>query len=285
MNRGRENPDTTFYEGKQKNLEIIRYPALLSFENILGFTSTRIGGVSVGNFASLNLGLYSGDEFENIEANFTRFCQEMGLERYQLHIPYQTHGKSVLRIDEDFLMQDVKIRTDRLYGVDALITNLPNQCICVTTADCVPILLYDPVKEVVAVIHAGWRGTCSRIASHTIQAIISTFGSNPTDVIAVIAPSISPYVYEVGNELIGVFENEGFEINQIFRFRQGKAYLDLWKANKLTLLENGVQESNIHISSFCTYTDQERFFSARRLGIKSGRLISGMMLKQPVKTS
>ncbi|MFV0390648.1 MAG: peptidoglycan editing factor PgeF [Paludibacteraceae bacterium] len=279
MSRNSKREDSVFQKGEQSSLDIIRYPAFDLLENVLGFTSTRKGGVSSGNYNSLNLGLYSGDNSENIETNFTLLCGEIGLQRHQLHIPYQTHENSVLCIDEEFLTQDVETRTNRLRGVDALITNRPNQCICVTTADCVPILLCDPIKRVVATIHAGWRGTCSRIPFHVIQAVVSTYGSSVADIIAVMGPSISLAVYEVGDELIDAFEKEGFKTTQFFRFKNGKPYLDLWEANKHTLLECGIPESNIHLSSFCTYTDQERFFSARRLGIKSGRLLSGMMLK------
>lgn len=259
-------------------IDLVTYPILNKFERITHFTSTRQGGVSSGNYASLNLGRFSGDEAEKIQENFRRLLQTIGIKDEQIHLPYQTHEDIVFNIDEDFLSLDKTARKEKLHGVDALITNVPNQCIGVSTADCVPILIYDPAKQAIGTAHSGWRGTCSRIVKKTVQGMVENFQSNPADLIVAIGPSISPDVYEVGDELIDHFQKENFDIEKIF-FKQGEKYhLDLWEANKLTLMEVGVLEENIEISGYCTYTEHQRFFSARRLGIKSGRLVSGLMI-------
>ncbi len=263
----------------EADIEVIQYPIFSRFDEVLHFTSTRTGGVSTGNYASLNLGRFSGDTQENIQENFSRFCQTIGISKNQLHLPYQTHEYKALTIDENFISQSMDIQQEYLHAVDAVVTNLPNQCIGVSTADCVPILMFDPVQKVVAAAHAGWRGTCSRIGLHTVQTMQKNFGTNPQDVVVAIGASISPDVYEVGDELIGFFQKENFDTDKIF-FKKGEKYhLDLWTANKIVLMEAGVKAENIEISGLCTFTQQEKFFSARRLGIKSGRIVSGVMLK------
>jgi YfiH family protein len=166
-----------------------------------------------------------------------------------------------------------------LEGVDALITNLSQVCIGVTTADCVPVLLFDKVNNVIAAVHAGWRGTCSRIVEKTIQLMITIFGTEPNNVFASIGVSISPEVYNVGHELIEEFEKAKFPVKEIFNSSENQLFLDLWKANKWLLMQTGVPENQIEIAGICSFTNSNDYFSARKLCIKSGRMLSGIMLK------
>jgi len=131
---------------------------------------------------------------------------------------------------------------------------------------------------VIAVAHAGWRGTCGRIGEKTIQVLMNRYQSNPADIRVVIGPSISPKVYEIGEEVVDNFKRAGFDILSILSTRNKSIYLDLWKANQLSLENTGVLSEHIETSGICTFTEHERFFSARRLGIKSGRMLSGIML-------
>ncbi|MGC3978327.1 MAG: peptidoglycan editing factor PgeF [Paludibacteraceae bacterium] len=255
-------------------IKLITYPIFSQFEEINHFTSTRNTGVSQGDFFSLNLGVYSGDEAENIQKNFNLLFDFIGIKPYQLFIPHQTHGDEIMVIDNPFLNQDNETQKTLLYGKDALITNLPNVYVGVTTADCVPILIYDPVKKAVGAVHAGWRGTCAKVLSKTIEKMGTVFNSNPSDMLAAIGPSISVNVYDVGNELIAEFKNAGFNTYEIFQLKDEKVYLDLWEANGNLLLEKGLRNKNIEVTGRCTFTEYETFFSARKLGIKSGRMIS-----------
>lgn len=255
-------------------IELITYPLFSEFNEINHFTSTRKSGVSQGDFFSLNLGLYSGDEPDNIQKNFNLLFDFTGIKPHQLFIPHQTHGDEIIVIDKKFTQESPENQQSLLYGKDALITNIPDIYIGVTTADCVPILIYDPVKKAVGAVHAGWRGTCGKIVSKTIEQMCEKFGSNPNDMFAVIGPSISVNVYNVGNELVDEFEKAGFKTNEIFQQKNEKIHLDLWKANENLLLEKGLKIENIEIAKRCTFTEHETFFSARKLGIKSGRMIS-----------
>lgn len=258
---------------------MITYNSLDKYKGIAHFCTDRQGGVSMGNYASFNLSAYSGDKPEDYKRNNSILCDHLGIDPGKLIIPYQTHGSKILEIEDSFFQLTMNEKSQALNGIDALFTQLPNVCIGVTTADCVPLLFFDPEKQVIAVAHAGWRGTCAGIAGKTVQSLVEKFKCVPADILVVIGPSISPKIYEVGKEVVDNFENAGFDIPEIITAMGQSFYLDLWKANQSTLENTGILSNNIEISGICTFTQHDRFFSARRLGIKSGRMLSGIMLK------
>jgi YfiH family protein len=257
---------------------MITYSLLNKHSEIAHFCTSREGGVSVGNYASWNLSPFSGDSPECVNKNTEILCEKLGIELDKLIIPYQTHETEVKEIDEAFFQLPTDEKANYLNGVDAIFTQLPQVCIGITTADCVPLLFFDPKKRVIAAAHAGWRGTCGRIAEKTIQSLIERFGCNPADILVAIGPSISPKVYEIGSEVVDAFESGGFDTTEIVEIRNNAIFLDLWQANQQVLEKAGILPQNIEISGICTYTEHDRFFSARRLGIKSGRILSGIML-------
>lgn len=256
---------------------MITYNLLDKYKEIAHFCTSREGGVSVGNYASFNLSPFSGDNPENLSENSKILSDKLGVGMDKIIIPYQTHGTEIREIDETFFELNSEQKEAFLNGVDALITKLPSICISITTADCVPILFFDPVKKVIAAAHAGWRGTCGKIVEKTIHTFIEEFDCNPSDILVTIGPSISAEVYEVGKELVECFENAGFDISEIVSTKNESIYLDLWKANQQLLMKNGILQENIEIAGICTYTEHEKFFSARSMGIKSGRMLSGIM--------
>lgn len=241
------------------------------------FVTTRHGGVSTGNYDSFNLGLYSGDSSASVAQNRAILCDVIRTAPEKLFIPYQTHSDQICVIDSDFLLQKETRQLQLLNGVDAVITNQSGICIGVTTADCVPVLIYDPVNNVAGVAHAGWRGTVARIAGKTVRLMAERFDSKPEDLVAAIGPSIGPDAFEVGEEVADEFRRTGF--SQAIISNNHKPHVDLWQANKQDLLDAGLQAHCVEISGYCTFTEYERFFSARRLGLKSGRLVSGILLK------
>jgi YfiH family protein len=171
-------------------------------------------------------------------------------------------------------------RTERLSDFDALIAHEPDICVAVSTADCVPILIYAPDLKVIAAIHAGWRGTVLKIALKTVRRMIE-FGCNPGVMLAGIAPSISLDAFEVGGEVPEKFTAAGIDIAPISRIHPdtGKTHIDLKKANLLQLLDAGLQRQNIEVSPLCTFRDS-RFLSARRLGIDCGRMLTGIIMRK-----
>ena len=192
----------------------------------------------------------------------------------------KTHGISSLIIDETYLNATHSERQSMLQGVDALITRTPRCCICISTADCIPILLYDKEHHAIAAVHAGWRGTVRHILAHTLRRMQATCGTEGKDIIACIGPGISFASFEVGDEVHEAFRAEGFPMEQISAWKPEthKYHIDLWKANHLQLSDFGVPSRQIETAGICTYRQHEDFFSARRLGIKSGRILSGIML-------
>lgn len=255
----------------KNNIKYLQFKNLSSFENLIHFSTTRIGGVSSEKLKSLNLGYTVNDNQKNVTTNLETLSKSFGIEREQMISPKQTHSKNI---------GIVKSTKDIFPDTDALITNVPNVCIFVRTADCVPILLFDPVQKAIATIHSGWKSTIQKISQHTIELMQKEFGTNPKDLIAGIGPSIGPNVYEVGPELIELFY-EQVGINHIIKpiKNSDKGYLNLWKVNKNILLESGIPEDQIEIAETCTFSNPELFYSARRDGVKTGRLATGIMIK------
>jgi YfiH family protein len=257
---------------------MIEYTLTKTSSKVRLFTTTRQGGVGEGNYATFNVSPFCGDNPDHVKHNLHKLAENLDVVPEKILIPYQTHGTTIQKVDSGFMQLNEDAKAAQLNGVDALITNIPGVCIGVTTADCVPIFFYDVVKQVVAVAHAGWRGTCAKITTKTIRMMISSYSSNPEDIQVVIGPSISVKAYQVGEELYDAFQKAGFPVNSIFIRNDQGLYLDLWKANEFLLLNEGLQQGHITIANRCSYTEHELFFSARRLGIKSGRMLSGICL-------
>lgn len=244
--------------------------------------STMRGGGS-GNYGGFNITHYCGDAPEHVAACREELCRMLGITDSRLLLPRQTHGCEVLCIDTAFMELAQEEQQARLYGVDAIVTSLPRTCIGVSTADCIPILLHDTQRGVIAAIHAGWRGTVSRIAVKCIEKMNAEYGCRPADIKAVIAPGISLDAFEIGDEVYRAFEEAGFDMQCIaMRYPAAdggtKWHIDLWEANRMLLTGCGVEGTEIEVAGICTYSRHGEFFSARRLGIESGRIFSGIIV-------
>lgn len=198
---------------------------------------------------------------------------------YPVVTGHQVHGTSVAVVDRtDMTRED-------LDGYDALVTNLRGIAIGVRTADCVPILLLDPDKSVIAAVHSGWKGTVQRIVQKAIYTMKSQFGTEGKDLKAIIGPSIGPDSFQVGEDVVKYFKEQGFPLDNIWFFNEGKGdspmyhghHIDLIKANTWLLEQAGVATENIQSCGIDTYTD-ESFFSARREGVECGRIINAIKL-------
>jgi len=203
---------------------------------------------------------------------------------YYVVQPHQVHGDIIKEVTNPFTTRD------ELEGVDALVTNVPGVAISVRTADCIPVLLYDPVNEAVAAVHDGWRGTVLHLSLKVIVEMQRRYGTNAADLKAVIGPGIGPDSFQVGQEVADAFAGAGFPMSQILQDcgpknptadnpMAGGLHIDLWKANRWLLEQAGVQPANIQIAGICTYKNNERFYSARREGLKCGRIINVIKLR------
>lgn len=264
--------------GQYKNMQMLEYGLMKSYPDIFCFSTTRHGGYSKGNYASFNCNGYCGDRCGNVQRNIELLIRLLP-QPDALVLPHQTHSVEVGVIDDAFVRSGKERQTGLLEGVDALITDVLGQCICVSTADCIPVLCYDVRHQAVAAIHAGWRGTVGRIVERTLQKMEECYGTRGEDVVACIGPGISLEAFEVGDEVYEAFGQAGFDMNAIAR-RETKWHIDLWEANRLQLVGAGVAPDKIEVSGICTYQNCEDFFSARRLGIRSGRILSGIMRRK-----
>ena len=260
----------------QKHLPVWRFNHLSKHGNILHYISGREGGISQGAFESLNLSFSVSDSPENVKENRKRLADELDVSPESFIFPHQTHSANI-----KIVTSSNKRDTD-LSNTDGLITAEPNVFISVLTADCVPLIFYDPNKQVLGVVHSGWRGTVKGIAREMIKKLTVEFHSKPSDILVGIGPSIGPDTYEVGGEVIAsVKATFGNEADLILKDEyKDKAYLNLWKANRILLEHMRVPPENIEKAYICSYTDHEMFFSARRLGKDCGRFGAGIMLKE-----
>lgn len=260
---------------------LLQFHSLNKFDSLFHFTTTRLDGASRGNYNSFNLSLYSGDDMNDVDENRKKLASIAGISEDALIVPYQTHGDKILIIDNSFLSKSDLEQSKLLHGIDALITNQPDICIGVTTADCVPVLVYDPVLKVFAAVHAGWKGTVSKLVAKTVFKMVEMYSCRYENLIVGIGPFISQQYFEVGDEVVTAFSEAGFDMNIIRSINDetSKSHLDLGKANKQLLIELGVRNENIETTSYCSYREADIFFSARRQGLQSGRMLTGGCLR------
>lgn len=195
---------------------------------------------------------------------------------------HQTHGDKVAVIDHPgYTREDLE-------GIDAMVTNLPGVAIGARTADCTPVFLYDPVRKAVGAVHCGWRGTVLKVSQRAIEKMAEAYGSKAEDMKAVIGPGIGPSSFQVGGEVVEEFGKAGFDMDAILTDEgpvvegtmDGGFHIDLWEANRLTLIEAGLKAENIQVSGICTYENNDMFYSARKEGIACGRIINAIMIKK-----
>lgn len=253
----------------------LSFPALEALGMVRNGFSTRLGGVSRGDFASMNFSASRGDSPEAVLENFTRMARALGVDRDRMTVSWQTHTTNVRRITEEDAGKGV-IRPRDYRDVDGLITDVPGITLVTLYADCVPLYFVDPVRRAVGLSHSGWRGTVRRMGAVTIRRMEEEFGSRPEDLVACIGPSICAGCFEVGDEVAAAFKEEFgpaapkalCPVNP----RTGKHHVDLWLANRLVLKEAGVLEKNIHVTGLCTRHNPELLFSHRAAGEKRGNL-------------
>lgn len=250
--------------------------AFCCFENLSGcggllhFISTRMGGASSSPYDSLNLAFHVGDDPSKVLENRRRLAQAAEISPEQITTARQVHGGKVVKVTQGQKGRGALDPDSALGPADGLITDCPGACLTVLTADCVPLLFFDPKKKAIGAAHAGWRGTLEGIAKNTVRALEEIFGCRPKDILASLGPAIGPCCYEVGPEVASRFGSS---------FLNGKNRLDLWKANESQLLEAGIPEKNIENSELCTSCHAESFFSVRAQKGATGRFASAILLK------
>ena len=259
---------------------LLQFCSLKNENAIEHFCTTRKGGVSKGAFSSLNLGNYSDDSPMAIYENRQILARMWYMEITDFIIPHQTHSSNVLVIDDAFMESSPSDKIEALYGIDATITHLKDIFLCATTADCVPILLYDKSKQVIAAIHAGWKGIVNNIIKNVIEEMKHVYQCNPSDIVAVIGPSISMKNYEIGEDVASKFRMMNIDLAtaSFLNAETNKLHIDLKQVVFNQLLNQGVPSKLIEKSNQCTFDNADLFFSARRQSINCGRMLSGIKL-------
>jgi len=254
-------------------MQFLKFRLLEEQTGIYHFITSRRGGISEGRYASLNLSLKVNDDLLHVTKNHSLLAETLGIASGKIFFPDQCHTDRVKEITESSTPA-------YLESTDGLVTCVRGVCLCVLAADCVPVLLYDPVERVVAALHAGWRGTYEQIVSKAIERMVQTRGCKPDRILACIGPAISQEHYEVGDEVSAYFRLLFSDHPEIVKRNPetNNDHIDLKKANHILLQRGGVKEDHIEISELCTYSHPELFFSARRDGADSGRFATGIML-------
>lgn len=267
-----------------KDKRMLGYELFSAYPNISCFVTTRTGGCSEGAYASFNCSPFCGDKEAHVLENQKFLCRALPQHPLQLIIPKQVHDTKICVVDPEFLSLSPALQQEKLNGVDAVVTTEPGYCVCVSTADCVPLLIYDRKHHVVAAVHAGWRGTVNEIAWKTLNLMREQFGTSGEDTLVSIGPSISLASFEVGEEVYEAFREKGYDMSRIAVWKEEKQkhHLDLWEANRIQLRSFGIPDAQMACADICTFIHHERFFSARRLGIQSGRILSGVIMSKNI---
>ncbi len=245
----------------------IRPSIFQTVPGVLAAVSTRNGGVSPDPLG-MNLSFSVGDEEANVLRNRELFFGGLGIDLRELAIPRQVHGSLLLRVRTAGSFADT----------DGLVTDAPRVFLCVTVADCVPILLCDPLAPAVSVVHAGWRGTASGILAAAVRRMQEEFGTNPATLLAYVGPAAGACCYEVGPDVAARFDA------RFLQQRGEHALVDLKSANRTQLLDAGLQEEHIEVNPSCTIEEPARFHSYRRDGDRSGRMMGVIGILNPSRS-
>ena len=260
-------------------LTYIQFPRLTACNAVKHIFSTRIGGVSSGDYGSMNLSFNRGDSRENVLKNYEILCGAAGIDINDLVLSRQTHTSNVRTVTESDC--GTGIFKDSFTDVDGLITNRPGVALVTQYADCTPLLFCDPVKRVIATSHSGWRGTVKQIGAVTVRKMIEEFGCRPENIIAGIGPCIGQCCYEVDDIVINALREIPYiDIADIaIKKENGKYMLDLAAANRLILLHSGIAPENIDASDICTCCNSTELHSHRASRGRRGNLAAIIELK------
>ncbi len=238
------------------------------------FISTR----NKSNGKNLNISLESNMSHSEVLENRKLLSEAVNIPSENFVMQNQVHGDTVTIINQSHKGKGVYNHQSAIQNSDAMITNEKNICLFLFAADCMPVLFYDIKKRIIGACHSGWKGTVLKIAQKTIVEMKRIYNSSPEDILIGIGPSISVQNYEVGENVVNAVEKTFGTKEKYLRFNKnsGKYHFDMWYTVKQQLLEIGIPEKNIEFSGFCTYENNDLFFSARKKD--SGRFGAGIML-------
>lgn len=271
-----KNQEHIFDEKEKNGVPYLSYPLFEETGAVNHGFSTKLGGVSKGHCATMNISTTRGDDPAAIEENKRRIAAAIGVRPEAMTFTHQTHttNVAVVRAEEE---------GKRFMETDGLVTNVPGICLVTFFADCVPLFFVDPVKKVIGLSHSGWRGTVGKIGKVTIEKMVSEFGCDPSDIRAAIGPSICQDCYEVSEDVIEKFKenfDESLWTELFYQKENGKYQLNLWKANEAVFHEAGIAKEHIAVTNVCTHCNPDILFSHRTTGDKRGNVSAFLALKE-----
>ena len=266
-----------FKIAQKKSLQYLQADVFHDCDFLTHAFCTRHGGASKEDYKSLNMSFNEGDEEFRVLQNWSKLADAFAIPLSQFLVLNQVHGDKIFVIEPQGSYFSSRAELD----YDAAVTNRPGVAICIKTADCVPVFIVDKVKKVIAVVHAGWRGSAAGISSKVVELFCKQYLSNPQDILAAIGPSIGICCYEVDSVAAEAFGAQKDSESFLFPAKaKNKWMLDLPEANRRQLLNCGIPEANVELSGYCTMCNQDLFFSHRGSGGVTGRQINFMMIKE-----
>ena len=275
-------PEKEMLDIKEKNGVVwLEFPALAEIGMVKHGFSTRLGGISQGEFSTMNFTFTRGDNPEHVKENYRRMAEALQVDERRMVLSWQTHTTNVRVVTEEDAGKGIWRERD-YQDVDGLVTNVPGITLVTFFADCVPLYVADPVHRAIGLSHSGWRGTVERMGEKTLEVMREEYGTRAEDVVVGIGPSICQDCFEVGQEVTDAFA-EAFptaDLRQLFyEKKNGKYQLDLWKANEMIFQEAGVAREKIHVTDICTHCNPELLFSHRAVGTRRGNLAAFLCLE------
>lgn len=256
------------------DFKYLTFPILNEYEGLLHCFTTRKGGVSKGAYESMNLGFGTGDDEESVTRNYHIMTEKLGIKIKDIVETNQTHTNNIRYVtdkDKGKAMKDPEY-TD----IDGLYTDKKNVALMSFHADCNAVFFYDPVKKLIGLCHAGWRGTVTNITGKMIDALVD-LGSNPADLMAAISPSLGQCCFEVDKDVADLFISTNIKYKDFMTRKGVKYHFDLWEINKYNMVQSGMNENNIDISGLCSKCNNDLFFSHRGQKGKRG-LMTGIIM-------
>ncbi len=264
---------------RHKRIALIQFPILLQFSELIHFSTTRMGGNSNHPQSSLNMGFVRTDFTNNVIENRKLVAEALNFPVESMIFSRQTHSDHIAIISAEDKGKGVFYKPTAIQDNDGYVVSESNICPVVMTADCVPVFLYDPTERIASVVHSGWRGTVQHISSKAVEIMISK-GTKPQNIVAAIGPSAGSCCYEVGAEVLEQFINAyGNEAYRFFSSAKQPFTVNLWDAIRTSLLQSGLKNSNIAQTDLCSMCNQHMLFSSRNNNRVTGRMASGIMIK------
>lgn len=264
---------------KKADLHYIEFKNLKKFDNILAHCfTTRLGGVSTGECSTLNLSFNRNDSRSNVVRNYHILADALGVDFDKMVLSNQIHDNKIRYIGADDAGKGLSKESD-IVGYDGLTTNVPGIPLVTFYADCVPVLILDPVKKAITAVHSGWKSTLENISSEALKLMKEIYNSNMEELQIAIGPSICKSCFEVGEEVYKLFVNKYAWCNTYIEKQNEKYCIDLQQIIRKVLMDGGVPEENILLSDVCTKCNKDVFFSYRGDQRKTGSLAAVMMLK------